>query len=104
MRIHVIHYFPPLTIWNKGPERVNKANKMSTVETPPPYDTAVINVQNNAKTSSNVYPSLLSIFLVQKAAVSVHTKGTQRGGAQYNQGILKCPECHYCRKAGHCAR
>ncbi len=59
---------------------------MSTVETPPPYDTAVINVQNNAKTSSNVYPSLLSFLLVQKAAVSVHTKGTQRGGAQYNQG------------------
>ncbi len=30
----------------------------STVKTPPPYDTAIITVQNNDQTSSNVYPSL----------------------------------------------
>ncbi len=45
-------------------ECVNKANKIlidtpSTVKTQPPYDTSVINVQNNAQTSSNLYPSLL---------------------------------------------
>ncbi len=50
-------------IWNQGPERINKASKISndlplTVKTPPPYDTAIINVQNNAQTSSNLYPSL----------------------------------------------
>ncbi len=44
-------------------ERINKASKISndlplTVKTPPPYDTAIINVQNNAQTSSNLYPSL----------------------------------------------
>ncbi len=43
-------------------ERINKASKISndlpsTVKTPPPYDTAIINVQNNAQTSSNVYSS-----------------------------------------------
>ncbi len=48
------------TIWNEGPKCVNKANKILTVKTPPPYDTAVITVQNNAKTSSTLYPSLLS--------------------------------------------
>ncbi len=37
-------------IWNQGPERINKASKISnylpsTVKTPPPYDTAIINVQ-----------------------------------------------------------
>ncbi len=42
-------------------------------------------------------------------AVSVHTKGTQRGGAQYNRGLPRArPKrsrvCHYCGKAGHCAR
>ncbi len=46
-------------------ECFNKANKIlidmpSTVKTQPPNDTAVINVQNNAQTSSNVYHSLLS--------------------------------------------
>ncbi len=51
------------TIWNQGPERINKASKMSTyapstVKTPPPYDTAT--VQINAQTSSNLYPSLHS--------------------------------------------
>ncbi len=49
------------TIWNQGLKRV-KANKMSTVKTPPPNDTVIITVQNNAQTSSNVYPSLLSFF------------------------------------------
>ncbi len=43
-------------------ECVNKANKIlidtpSTVNTQPLYETAVINVQNNAQTSSNVYSS-----------------------------------------------
>ncbi len=43
-------------------ECVNKANKIlidtpSTVKTQPLYDTAVINIQNNAQTSSNVYSS-----------------------------------------------
>ncbi len=43
-------------------ECVNKANKilidtLSTVKTQPLYDTAVINFQNNAQTSSNVYSS-----------------------------------------------
>ncbi len=43
-------------------ECVNKANKIlidtpSTVKTQPLYDTAVINVQNNAQTRSNVYSS-----------------------------------------------
>ncbi len=42
-------------------------------------------------------------------AVSVHTKGTQRGGAQYNRGLPRArPKrsrvCHYCGKAGYCAR
>ncbi len=50
-------------IWNQGPERINKASKISndlpsTVKTPPPYDTAIITVQNNDQTSSNLYPSL----------------------------------------------
>ncbi len=51
------------TIGNEGSQRVNKANKMLTVKTQLPYYTAVINVQNNAQTSSNVYPSLLSFSL-----------------------------------------
>ncbi len=56
------------TIWNQGPERVNKVNKISidapsTVKTPPPYDTAAITVQNNAQTSSNLYPSFLLVLV-----------------------------------------
>ncbi len=51
-----------LTIWNEGSEHVNKANKMLTVKTPPPYETAVITVQNNAKTSSTLYPSFHTFF------------------------------------------
>ncbi|XP_057188879.1 uncharacterized protein LOC130553765 [Triplophysa rosa] len=52
-------------IWNQGPERVDKSNKISidapsTVKTPPPYDTTVISVQTHAHTNSNLYPSLLS--------------------------------------------
>ncbi len=51
------------TIWNQGTEHINKVSKISndapsTVKTPPPYDTAT--VQNNAQTSSNLYPSLHS--------------------------------------------
>ncbi len=38
----------------------NVRDKMSTVKTPPPYVTAVITVQNNAQTSSTLYPSLIS--------------------------------------------
>ncbi len=43
------------------------------------------------------------------AAVSVRTKETQRGGAQYNRGPLwggpkRSRVCHYCGKTGHCAR
>ncbi len=56
------------TIWNEGPERVKKENKIlidapSTVKTPPPYETAVITVQNNAQTSSNLYPSFLLVLV-----------------------------------------
>ncbi len=59
------------TIWNEGPERVKKENKilidaLSTVKTPPPYETAVITVQNNAQTSSNLYPSLNSFVSCAK--------------------------------------
>ncbi len=57
-------------IWKKNEnnrerrsQHVNKANKMLTVKTQLPYDTAVINVKNNAQTSSDVYPSLLSFSL-----------------------------------------
>ncbi len=42
----------------------------------------------------------------QMAALSVRTKGTQRGGDQYNRGLPQGgpKRCYYCRKAGHCAR
>ncbi len=49
-------------------ECLNKANKILidmplTVKTQPPYDTAVINVQNNAQISSNIYSSLILVLV-----------------------------------------
>ncbi len=73
-------------IWNQGPKRINKVSKISndvpsTVKTPPPYDTAIITVQNNAKTSSNLYPSLhpfvsCAIPPLPTNKEPVHMKGT----------------------------
>ncbi len=52
---------------------------------------------------------MLSAPQQRMTAVSVHTKGSQRAGAQYNWsppqgGPKRSRVCHYCGKAGHCVR
>ncbi len=64
-------------------ECVNKVNKKlidtpSTVKTQPLYDTAVINVQNNAQSSSNIF--FLTFFMCTSPSPSELNKETRPHG------------------------